>query len=114
VAGKRPVRPGIGSIQSELDQLYAELGGPAPLSKTIERLCFELPCREFLFASTWPAYREWVPDETTANAYRSFGPIQAVESHKGRRKEGEYTRAMPVMPMPNQSLFRAFTQCDWI
>jgi hypothetical protein len=63
VVEKRRFQPIPRPAQSQLDELYAEFDGPAPLSEKLERSVFELPCREFFFASTWPAYHEWVRDK---------------------------------------------------
>jgi hypothetical protein len=51
--------PSLSRLPTDLDRLYSELGGPAPLRDGIDRKAFEISCREFTWSQVELALRRF-------------------------------------------------------
>jgi hypothetical protein len=80
----------LAGVPTELDRLYQELGGPAPLSVTIDPHAFRRPCEVFCFERVWPAFNYWVTDESVGRRYWPWIAFVASQYRFERREKEKY------------------------
>jgi len=59
---KPALPPSLSRLPTELDRVYSELGGPAPLRDDIDRKVFDSCCNEFFWSEVEPVMRRFQAD----------------------------------------------------
>ena len=76
------------SIPTELDRVYDELGGPAPIHKPMpDRSTFSRACREYSLYAIAPILEAWIKD---SEAVRSHWPWVALAASRYRFEQNEW------------------------
>jgi len=83
---KPALPPSLGRLPTELDRLYSELGGPAPLRDDIDRKVFDFCCNEFCWSKVEPEMRRFQADRDIG---RRHWPWVAVALSQYRLERNE-------------------------
>jgi hypothetical protein len=78
--------PSLSRLPTELDRLYSELGGPAPLRDDIDRKVFDCCCNEFFWSKVEPVMRRFQADRDIG---RRHWPWVALALSKYRLERNE-------------------------
>jgi hypothetical protein len=84
--GKPALPISLNRLPTELDQLYAELGGPAPLRNDIDRKVFDSCCNEFFWSKVEPVTSRFQAD---ADIGRRHWPWVALALSRYRLERDE-------------------------
>jgi hypothetical protein len=82
----KPAFPSLSRLPTDLDRLYSELGGPAPLPPEIDRKAFETPCKEFTWFKVEPALRRFKKDRDIARRHWPWVSL-ALDRYRFERKQ---------------------------
>jgi len=76
----------LSSFRTDLDRLYSELGGPAPLGNRIDRTTFARCCDEFDWGKVEPMLRRFQKDRDTGKRHWPWVAF-ALDQYRFERKE---------------------------
>jgi hypothetical protein len=78
--------PSLSRLPTELDRLYLELGGPAPLRPDIDRKAFEIASKEFSWVEVEPSLRRFQKDRDVARRHWPWVAF-ALDTYRFERRE---------------------------
>jgi len=81
-----PTGSSFGSLRTDLDRVYLELGGPAPLRGRIDRNEFARCCNEFAWGKVEPTLRRFQKDRDIARRHWPWVAF-ALSQYRFERKE---------------------------
>jgi hypothetical protein len=81
-----PTGNSFGSLRTDLDRVYLELGGPAPLRGRIDRNTFARCCNEFSWRKVEPTLRRFQKDRVIAKRHWPWVAF-ALGQYRFERKE---------------------------
>jgi hypothetical protein len=76
----------LGSLRTDLDRVYLELGGPAPLRGRIDRITFARCCNDFSWCKVEPTLRRFQKDRDIARKHWPWVAC-ALAQYRFERKE---------------------------
>jgi len=86
-----PTGSSFGSLRTDLDRVYLELGGPAPLRGRVDRNTFARCCNEFAWGKVEPTLRRFQKDRNIAKRHWpwvAFSLSQYRFEQKERQQNG--------------------------
>jgi hypothetical protein len=83
---KPALPPSLSRLPTELDRLYSELGGPAPLRDGIDRKAFALACEELTWSQVAPALRDFQKEPDLAKRHWPWLAL-ALSQYRFERSE---------------------------
>jgi hypothetical protein len=83
---KPALPPSLSRLPTELDRLYSELGGPAPLRDGIDRKAFAVACEELTWSQVAPALRDFQKEPDLAKRHWPWVAL-ALSQYRLERNE---------------------------
>jgi hypothetical protein len=81
-----PTGSSFGSLRTDLDRVYLELGGPAPLRGRVDRNAFARCCNEFAWGKVDPTLRRFQKDRDIAKRHWPWVAF-SLSQYRFERKE---------------------------